>query len=166
MFTRQAVALPLNKRSFGKRRFIACDIENVVGGAVDTVEQAASAWAEIDQALAYSSGEQVVVGVCHRSLLATGLALPSARCVVKSGADGADLALIDVLLGENICERFSEVVLVTGDGIFADAVSRLEAEGARVTVVAREGHLSNRLRMAASSVIMLQDGYCELGDAA
>jgi len=73
-----------------------------------------------------------------------------------SGLDGADLALLEVL-GENIAARFTEVVLVSGDGIFADAVAVFAALGVHTTVIAHRDGLSRRLELAASVVQFLPD---------
>jgi uncharacterized LabA/DUF88 family protein len=87
---------------------------------------------------------------------------------VRSGEDGADLALLDVLLGERVAARFDEVVLASGDGIFTDAVAALGTAGVDVTVLARSGHCSKRLRLAARHTVLLE-GFCAdvlLGGAA
>ncbi len=76
------------------------------------------------------------------------------RLRFRSGVDGADLELLDVLETEHVGERFAEVVLVSGDGIFAGTISRLAmTSGTEVTVVTRPDACSRRLRMAAKSVL-------------
>ncbi len=148
------------------RRLIVVDVENVVGGAVVTRRAAAWAYWLVKRALGLRPDEQVVVGVSHRSALETGLAWPGARLVVRSGLDGADRALIDVLSDENISERFSELVLVSGDGIFTDAIAALAAQGVHVTVAAHPTGLAKRLRLAAGRTVVLADISRRLGDAA
>ena len=73
---------------------------------------------------------------------------------MRSGLDGADLVLLEVL-GENIADRFGEVVLVSGDGIFADALAELASQGVHTTVVAHSDGLSRRLELAANAVRFL-----------
>jgi hypothetical protein len=75
----------------------------------------------------------------------------------RSGPDGADHALLDVLSGENIVDRFPHVVLVSGDGIFSEPIAEIGREGVRTTIVARRRSLSRRLRMAAHEVLYLPD---------
>lgn len=77
------------------------------------------------------------------------------RFLFRSGVNGADLELLDVLENERIVGRFSDLVLVSGDAIFAESVAALGAQGVTVTVVARTEALSRRLRMAASQTIEL-----------
>ena len=77
----------------------------------------------------------------------------NARLVTRHGVDGADLALLDVLLHEQVDQRFTEIVLASGDGIFADAIADLQGRGVAVTVVAAADSLSRRLRLAAGRIV-------------
>lgn len=164
MNTRMADALPHKQRAT-IRRFVAMDIENMNGGAVQHTGLAAAAWVEVADAIDLLDCEQVVVGVGPSSLIASGVTCP-ARFVMGRGLDGADHALIEVLETERVAERFEEVVIVSGDGIFAEVAAALGAQGVVVTVVARDGHLSARLRMAAARVVLLPDHPRFLGEAA
>lgn len=137
------------------RRLVLVDLENVVGGARMTVEDAAEARRLISRALRLSSAEQVIIGIGPTALLAAGLCWPGSRLVMGSGQDGADLALLDVLSSERVEERFDEVVVVSGDGIFSEAVAALGAHGIDVTVVALAGSCSKRLRLAAGRTLFL-----------
>jgi hypothetical protein len=166
VFTHEAAALPLKKRALRGRRLVVVDIENVVGGAVMASEQASSAHLSIEDAVGLADGEQVVIGTSHVGVLATGLGWRGPRIVVRSGENGADLALLEVLTGERVEERFDEVVLVSGDGIFTEAVGALGALGVRVTVVARADSCSNRLRLAAGRTVLLNDSAIGVGGVA
>ena len=156
MYSYEAVAFPLKQRA-PRRRFVAMDIENINGGAVSCQCDADSAWSEVAAAIDLTPGEQVVLGVGPSSLLAAGTSHPEARVVMGRGLSGADHALIEVLDEENLAARFDEIVIVSGDGIFAEVASRLASQGAVVTIVAREGHLSKRLRFAAGEVVIIPD---------
>ena len=74
---------------------------------------------------------------------------------VRSGPDGADLELLNVLLHEEVAARFTRVVIGSGDGVFARAAASLATAGVRVTVVSRRDSLSSRLAFAAGEVIYL-----------
>lgn len=169
MFTDTAVALPLKKRALRGRRLVVVDIENVVGGAVMTAEEAAWAHRYVQHAVGLNEGEQVVIGTSHIGFLPTGLGWPDSpgkpRLLIRSGEDGADLTLLEVLTEERIEERFDEVALVSGDHIFTEAVAALGAAGVEVTVVAHLDGCSKRLRMAASHTVFFEDRI-DLGDAA
>lgn len=166
MFTRQAVALPLKQRALRGRRLVVVDIENVVGGAVLTAAQAEWARRAIHDAIALGDQEQVIIGTSHAGLLATGVGWEGARLVVRSGSDGADLALLDVLAWEHIAERFDELVLVSGDGIFTDAVAALAAQGLRVTVLAHSECCAKRLQLAAGQTAYFGRRAADLGGVA
>lgn len=141
------------KEKFGlSRRMIVVDIENVNGGAVLSVDQASWARKLIEGSIAPQHDDQVVVGSARIDCLNSGLAWPEARLVVRDGADGADLALLEVL-DENLATRFSEVVIVSGDHIFAESIFKLKAAGIRVTVVGHRGRLATALRFAADETI-------------
>lgn len=165
MYAIDAVALPLKQRAW-RRRFVAVDIENVVGGAVVDRTVARDAWRSVTEAIALQDGEQVVVGAGPSSLLMAGLSRPTARLALGRGLSGADLALVEVLRSEHISERFDEVVIVSGDGIFADVAAELASQGAHVTVAARAKALSARLRLAAGSIVHLPPTSPGLGRAA
>jgi len=133
------------------RRLIAVDIENVIGGTVRPA-QARQARSEITTVLGSRDTDQLVIGVSPCNLLSCWTVWPGPRYVVRSGKDGADLALLEVLTDENIEARFDEVVLISGDGIFTDAAADLGSHGVRVTVLANPGRLSTDLWLAATDV--------------
>ncbi|WP_445185147.1 NYN domain-containing protein [Pseudonocardia sp. Cha107L01] len=133
------------------------DIENVAGGAVMT--EASAAWARdvVVSALAVSDGEQVVIGTSHVGLFHISSVWPGARLRVRSGPNGADLELLEVLTGEHVEERFDEVTLVSGDGIFAEAIAHLGAAGVNVTVASWVESISAKLCLAACRTVYLND---------
>jgi hypothetical protein len=127
-----------------------------------------AAWAryQIQEAIGLQDHEQVVIGTSHVGLLAIGAGWIRSRIVVRSGVNGADLALLDVLRHEHVEERFDELVLASGDGIFTDAVASLAAKGVAVTVVARPDSCSKRLRVAAGRTVLLEQLAVGLGGVA
>jgi hypothetical protein len=96
-----------------------------------------------------------VLAASHLALLNAGLGWPHARYRVRSGRDGADLELIDVLEHENVATRFSHVVIGSGDGRFGVAAASLADRGVRITVVSRRGSLSPGLARVARDVVYL-----------
>jgi len=151
---------------FVDRKIYLTDIENVVGGIPKSREQVAWAEEALAQTIAPRPGDQLVIGVSHASLLAAGTGWVGPRRVLKprSGPDGADHALLDVLREENITARFPHVVLVSGDGIFSESIAAIGRVGVRTTVVARRGSLSRRLRIAAHEVLYLPEHPSFPGD--
>lgn len=149
------------------RRPVVVDIENVVGGAVQTVEAVSRAAELLREALGLTRDEPVVIGTSHYGMLSTALGWDGPRrLVMRSGPDGADLALLEVLTEERVEERFEEVALAFGDGIFAETLAALAKSGVRTTVVARAGHCSARLRLAAFKTVLLSADIDSVGGAA
>ena len=92
----------------------------------------------------------MVLATSHLGLLNAGLGWPHARHLVRSGKDGADLELLDVLEHENVATRFRHVVIGSGDGGFSGAAASLAARGVHVTVVSRRGSLAQTLASVAA----------------
>lgn len=154
-----AKTAPVRQRHHdGHRRLIVVDIENLIGGAVLHPTEAAWARLRLIEAGLFAEGDQVVIGTSHIGLIHVGTGWTNQRYVVGSGPNGADLALLDVLT-EDLPTKYDEVVLVSGDGIFTDAVAALCAAGARTHVVAVRARLSHRLRMAANQITLLDTPY-------
>ena len=136
----------------GRRLFIV-DAENLVAGAVKSAADVRWIRQTLEEHADLRPEEQVVVGTCHVGLLEVGINWSAARRVVRSGPSGADLALIEVLRQEHVADRFAEVVLVSGDGAFADVVAELATQGVPTTVVAQRASLSAKLRLSARAVV-------------
>ena len=117
-------------RRVAQRRIVLVDIENAVGGSSALRDHVVWAKEVVEECVSARPGDLVVVGVAPAGLLVLACAWTRVRYVTRPGLDGADLVLLEVL-GENIADRFAEVVLVSGDGIFADAVAELASQGVR-----------------------------------
>jgi hypothetical protein len=140
---------------FPERALHVVDIENLVGAAVPTLDLVSAVQGRYLASLAFGADDQVVLAASHLGLLNAGLGWPHARYRVRSGKDGADLELIDVLEHENVAARFTHVVIGSGDGLFGHAAASLAARGVRITVVSRWGSLAYDLAKVAGDVIYL-----------
>src|ERR1700733_9150669 len=140
---------------FPERALHVVDIENLVGAAVPTLDLVSAVQGRYLASLAFGADDQVVLAASHLGLLNAGLGWPHARYRVRSGKDGADLELIDVLEHENVATRFSRVVIGSGDGRFGGPAASLAARGVRTTVVSRRSSLSPGLARVAGDVIYL-----------
>jgi hypothetical protein len=147
-------SLPGNKAA--QRRIVLVDVENVLGGSSAVCDLARWAKEVVEECISARPGDQVVLGVSPGGLLDLACAWTRVRYVMRSGLHGADLVLLEVL-GENIADRFTDVVLVSGDGIFTDALADLASQGVHTTVVAHPAGLSRRLELAANEVRFLPD---------
>jgi NYN domain len=140
---------------FPERGLHLIDIENLAGDRMPDFDQVRAVQDSYADRLTFSALDQVVVASSHRTLLSAALGWPNARYRVRSGPDGADLELLDVLAYEEVEARFAQVIIGSGDGAFARAAASLAAAGVRVIVVSRRNSLSRRLAVAANQVIYL-----------
>lgn len=129
------------------------DVENLIGCARPTLADVGVCYQAYRPLI--GAHDLVVVACNHGAFASVAWAWPGARLLVRSGEDGADKALLEVLTSERVEKRFKAVAVASGDGIFADAVSRLGGLDVTVTVVSRPESLSRRLRMAARHVLEL-----------
>ena len=130
------------------------DIENLVGSP-DPTDQQVREVRDHYEPMYVRNGDLVVVACSHHAFGTVAWQWPRARHVPRSGKDGADLALLGVITGERVAERFQHVVVASGDAIFAGAVARLGMKGVSVTVVARHDSLSRALRLASRQHVLL-----------
>jgi len=138
------------------RTLVLTDIENIHGGTDFTVEDVCLTRRLITSAVALPRDAHVVVAASSgQGLVTAGLGWPDARRVWLAGHDGADLALADVALNEDVVVRFNKVVICSGDGLFAVVARYLQVAGLEVVVVSRPKSLSRALADAAENVVLL-----------
>lgn len=105
----------LNHMPRPNRRLFIVDIENAVGEGRLTNDSAQTAVERIKNDHKVASEDLAILGVSYsRNAHPALFAWPGARLVFNKGKDGADMALKNVLVKEDIAKRFSEVVIVSG----------------------------------------------------
>ncbi len=135
------------------RRLHLIDVENLLGCPRPTLEQVRACAARYEEVTNPGDSDLIVVGCNHGAAAAVCFGWPKARLVQRSGPDGADLALVDVVEHERVAERFDSIVIGSGDGIFTESAAHLGARGVRVTAVSTRRALSRRLALAAAEVL-------------
>jgi hypothetical protein len=143
------------RRQFPPRRLHLVDIENLAGARRPTLRQVSRARRLYLERLRFAPMDQVEVASSHLTLVNAAVGWPHAHYRARSGPDGADLALLDVLRHEDVARRFSHVAIGSGDHLFAEEAARLGALGVWVTVVSLKHSLSPHLALAAREVIYL-----------
>jgi hypothetical protein len=139
------------------RQLHLVDIENLLGDPRPKEAAVLECLKLYGDLVDISGPNQVVVACNHGAAPIVGCCLGEGpRLLVRSGLDGADMALMGVLNDERIEGRFSGLVLASGDGIFTTRVAELTSAGMPVTVVARKESLSARLRLAATGVVFFE----------
>lgn len=137
------------------RHLILIDIENLTATPRPTSNDVEMAAEALRQVVPGFDKAQHIVACSHHAAPAVAFAFGSARHLWRSGRDGADLALLDVLENEGVHERFERMTICSGDGIFASSAAWLAGAEVDVTVVSLPGHLATRLRLAARNVSLL-----------
>lgn len=137
------------------RHLILIDIENLAGCPAPSAYEIEAVIALLRSCIPGYDDDQQIVACSHHAAPAVAFAFPSARRIWRSGRDGADLALLDVIETEGVADRYQRVTLCSGDGIFAEAVAALASRGVDVTAVSLAGHLATRLRLAARNLVLL-----------
>lgn len=134
------------------------DLENLSGGSLCSTEAVASTASDYMSLFCQTGSELYVLATsCGNAPVAFfGWPTPAQR-LMRSGENGADLALLEAYTPLEIASRFKRVVIGSGDGIFTDLTLQLCDLGCAVTVVSRSDALSNRLKLAASEIVLLPD---------
>jgi hypothetical protein len=131
------------------------DIENLTATPSPTREEVDVVVSALRAVVPGFDAAQRIVACSHHAAPTVAFAFPTARHLWRSGQNGADLALLDVLENERVAERFEHVTICSGDGIFADAAAWLARADVDVTVVSLARSLATRLQLAARHVDLL-----------
>ena len=137
------------------RRLHLVDVENLLGDARPSESQVRRCAEHFATVAAFAPDDQCVVACNHGAAASVSFGWMGARLLQRSGPDGADHALLEVLDHERVAQRFASVVIGSGDGIFAEPAARLAAAGVSVTAISVRRALSRRLELAASRVVHL-----------
>lgn len=138
------------------RRLVLIDVENFNGGPVHTPAQARWCRRMIDNWIKPKDGDIVVLAADVTTVTNVHAGWSNHRILPGHGDNGADLQLLEVM-DENLAARFTELVLVSGDRIFAEKVSWLAGQGLPTTVYAHQAGLAKRLAFAATTVVTTPD---------
>jgi hypothetical protein len=139
------------------RALVLVDVENLCGGGSFVAAQVAGMRATVTDAVGPGPVQVVVAASSGAGAVEAGIGWPGSRLVWRPGRDGADLALADVALNEDVVARFDRVVICSGDGLFAVVANYLARHGLHVRVIARAGHVSRQLARVAAEVHLLDE---------
>lgn len=131
------------------------DVENLCGASLPTCDQIREARRLYELVIPIGPTDHVVVASAHASLLAVGAGWPGARYLVRSGKDGADICLANVMLDEALAERYELIYVASGDGGLAPFVAELGRRGAHTVAVSRIQAISPHMRLAAVETVYL-----------
>jgi NYN domain len=140
------------------RRSIYLDIENIAGTPIPRAPQARTAFNAFIGACDHQEYGRMTVACNHLAAptVALELGLSGSQLQRGSGVDGADRALLAVIRDDLLSRRVDEIVIGSGDGIFARELTDLRHLIVKLEIVAVEGTLSRALQKLADDVILLE----------
>ena len=151
------------KTKYLDRTLHLVDIENLSGGCDCSIEGVSETASEYLNLFPSTEKDLYVLATSVRNALPCGFGWPtSAQRLMRSGENGADLALIEAYEPQEIALRFHQIVIGSGDGIFTELANELTALGCHVIVATRPESLSKRLSLAVHAVVFLSPMTDEL----
>ena len=139
------------------------DAENLALTSDCTVQAVNESYIRYIETFSHNQSTLRIIACSHHNATTVffGWGAIPAQTLMRSGENGAELALIEECLAQVEKLNVSHVVIGSGDGLFLDLVIELQSRGIEVTVFGVEGHTSRRLRMAANHAIILPDPTLE-----
>jgi hypothetical protein len=127
------------------------DLENLVGGRVNS-SAVSDVWSEFGEVIDTRHSDQTTVAASRRHAASAFLALPANlhRVIGAKGTDVADTALIDSVDVGWVAANFGQVVIASGDHIFAPLAHGLQSNGLHVIQVIGRGASSATLYRACN----------------
>lgn len=129
------------------RKLHIIDIENIIGKA-DFTEADARRFKEIywGHAVAVERFDDVILASSRLAATNSWWAFPQGiQRLIKDGPDGAELAVLEALDVSQAAQRYDEVVLASGDHLFADLVQDFQRRGVTVQLIIGRGTPARRL---------------------
>jgi hypothetical protein len=139
-----------------KRSIHLIDIENLCVTGDLTVEMVAEVREAYVAQVEPSADDLFVIAASHHNMEAAAFGWPGGFHGFRSGRDGADIVLAQMMLEDDLADRFETVFLASGDGGLAPFASALRAKGCHIQVVSRIESVSWAMRYAGDSVQYLQ----------
>ncbi len=140
------------------RSAIYVDMENIVGGSASDATLVRVAWEVLTRyAVRINPGDHIVVGSGPKLARVAWFALPATgiRRIVGYGVDGADRALIGDVDLDMLARRYNRLVIVSGDGAFAELATSARSRGLAVTLVTFRNAASQALVRACPTKVWL-----------
>ena len=150
----------MNKKTIkgikSKRSIHLIDIENLCVTGDLTVQMVSEAREAYFAQVQPSEDDLFVIAASHHNMEAAAFGWPGGFHGFRSGKDGADIVLAQMMLEDDLADRFETVFIASGDGGLAPFASSLRAKGCNVQAVSRIESVSWAMRFAANSVTYLQ----------
>jgi uncharacterized LabA/DUF88 family protein len=150
----------MNKKTIqgikARRSIHLIDIENLCISGDLTVDRVAGVREAYFAQVNPSSDDLFVIAASHHNMEAAAFGWPGGFHGFRSGKDGADIVLAQLMVEDDLSERFETVFLASGDGGLAPFAAALMAKGCQVQAVSRVESASWAMRLASDSMYYLQ----------
>lgn len=133
------------------RRLVLADVENLAGSGDPSLCEVVQVRQDVLCLLADSRQILLHIACSHHAAQAVRFGWPEGHHWWRSGRDGADMALLESV-SDRLLLQFDELIVGSGDGIFAQLAAQAASLGLRVIAVSRPEALSARLRLAVEEV--------------
>lgn len=137
---------------------VLVDIENMVGDPGASEEEYRTVFTFLRQfAITLCPQTRTIMASSHYAAASAWFAAEGSpvQRLMRSGPNGADLALLEAAPTAEIAARYQQVILCSGDHIFTPYVEELRALGVAVTLVIGRGKPARTLLAACPSRIWL-----------
>ena len=143
-----------------RRTVHVVDVENLIGEGhrTATAEQVRACLDEYRAAVGAGPNDVFYLGANPGLWFAVHEAAEGQRVVGYKGKDGADRALLEVVDGDLVVERFDRICIASGDHAFAPLARTCRDGGLVVTVATQPMAVSAELYRAATEHIVLGQG--------
>jgi hypothetical protein len=139
------------------------DLENLCGSGLPTDEVIATVWKTYRYGVPTSPDDQYIVGTSHLCAQRAWFILPAqgVQRRVRSGTDGAELAILADLDLTHAIDRFDRLVIGSGDGMFTPTARAARGQGLHVHQVTGVGTCARTLAQSAHTHSRLRLGELE-----
>jgi hypothetical protein len=127
------------------------DLENLCGSGLPTEQVIATVWTTYRYGVPTSPDDHYIVGASHLCAQRAWFILPTqgVQRRVRSGKDGAELAILTELDLSYAISRYDRLVIGSGDGMFTPAARAAREQGLHVHQVSGVGTCARTLSQAA-----------------
>ena len=128
-----------------ERSVILVDVQNIAGRFLLTPLDVAKIRTLV-RAGAAGPTSHTIVACDRKNAAAVAFGWPDARTLIGHGKSAAALQLLDAIEHEPIEQRYSHIIIASGDGTFAPTATRLAVAGVRVGLRRYVGGVRKRPR--------------------
>ncbi|MGB3414140.1 MAG: NYN domain-containing protein [Microbacteriaceae bacterium] len=134
------------------RTMVLVDIENFCQMPNPSVEAIEKAQTLLETLIRIKAGDQMIIACDVNNIANVGFTWRgNFELRMGQGKDGADLELLEELENGQLADRFENVIVVSGDHIYAPSLRILEAQGVNTRVISHSANISAELYISCKN---------------